>query len=45
MPVAAVNGLNIAYEVDGDLGNVPVLLLHGLGRQLIEWDQALVDRK
>ena len=44
MPVAAVNGLNIAYEVDGDLGNVPVLLLHGLGRQLIEWDQALVDR-
>lgn len=44
MPVAAVNGLKIAYEVDGDLGDVPVLLIHGLGRQLIEWDQALVDR-
>jgi pimeloyl-ACP methyl ester carboxylesterase len=44
LPVAAVNGLSIAYEIDGDLGDAPVLLIHGLGRQLIEWDPALVER-
>ena len=44
MPVAPVNGLTIAYEVDGDPGEPPVLLVHGLGRQLIEWDPELVGR-
>lgn len=44
MPVAAVNGLTIAYDVDGNPGAPPVLLIHGLGRQLIEWDPELVDR-
>ncbi len=44
MPVAAVNGLSIAYEVDGDPGDPPVLLIHGLGRQLIEWDPRLVGK-
>jgi pimeloyl-ACP methyl ester carboxylesterase len=44
LPVAHANGLTIAYEVDGNPGDTPVLLLHGLGRQLIEWHPDFVDR-
>lgn len=44
MPLAPANGVTIAYEVDGDPGDPPVFLIHGLGRQLIEWDQRFVDR-
>ena len=44
MSVALANGMTIAYEVNGDPGDPPVLLIHGLGRQLIEWDPDFVDR-
>jgi pimeloyl-ACP methyl ester carboxylesterase len=44
LPRVVVNDLAIAYETDGDPGDAPLLLLHGLGRQLIEWDPEFVDR-
>ena len=44
MPLAPANELTIAYEVDGNPADSPVLFIHGLGRQLIEWDPDFVDR-
>ena len=46
--VARVNGMEIAYERMGDPSNPPLLLVMGLGMQLIHWDlelcQQLADR-
>ena len=46
--VARVNGMEIAYERMGDPSNPPLLLVMGLGMQLIHWDlelcEMLVDR-
>jgi pimeloyl-ACP methyl ester carboxylesterase len=39
-----VNGLRIAYETIGDPANPPLLLVMGLGMQLIHWDRELCDR-
>jgi len=48
MPVAQSNGIEIAYETFGDPDDPTVLLVMGLGSQMIYWDvefcQALVDR-
>nr|QRD81059.1 lipolytic protein [uncultured bacterium] len=48
MPIARANGIDIAYETLGDPADPTVLLVHGLGCQLIEWDdelcRAIVDR-
>ena len=44
MPTARLSNVMIAYEVDGDLSDPPIVLIHGLGRQLIEWDPLLVGR-
>jgi pimeloyl-ACP methyl ester carboxylesterase len=38
-----VNGLEIEYEVHGDRKNPPLLLIMGLGAQLITWDDGFVD--
>jgi pimeloyl-ACP methyl ester carboxylesterase len=35
------NGIEIAYEAIGDPGAPPVVLIHGLGRQLIDWHDEL----
>ncbi|NGY06956.1 alpha/beta fold hydrolase [Solimonas terrae] len=43
MPQAASNGLTLHYETAGDPGNPPVLLVMGLGGQLITWPQSLCD--
>jgi pimeloyl-ACP methyl ester carboxylesterase len=43
MPVAAVNGIEIAYETWGDESDAAVLLLPGAGRQLVEWNRRFVD--
>lgn len=40
---AQVNGLSIAYETSGDPAGTPVLLIMGLGLQLIAWPQDFVD--
>src|SRR5262245_49888737 len=38
---APANGIELAYETIGDPSNPPVLLVMGLGMQLIHWDYAL----
>jgi pimeloyl-ACP methyl ester carboxylesterase len=46
--LAPANGIEIAYETHGDPGDEPLLLVMGLGAQLIAWPlelcEALVDR-
>lgn len=48
MPTAPVNGLTLCYEETGDADGVPLLLVAGLGAQLITWEdafcEALADR-
>ena len=48
MPTAAVNGIEVHYDVTGDDDGVPLLLVMGLGAQMIAWDDdfcaALADR-
>jgi pimeloyl-ACP methyl ester carboxylesterase len=41
---AAVNGIEIMYETIGDPSNPPLLLVMGLGTQLIHWDLELCER-
>lgn len=38
MPQAAVNGIELDYEVLGDLNDPVLLLVGGLGAQLVSWD-------
>lgn len=48
MPRATSNGIEIEYEVYGELEDPVVLLVNGLGSQMLSWDldfvQGLVDR-
>jgi pimeloyl-ACP methyl ester carboxylesterase len=41
---AAANGIELAYETIGDPSNPPLLLIMGLGTQLIHWDLELCER-
>jgi pimeloyl-ACP methyl ester carboxylesterase len=41
---ATVNGVQIVYETIGDRDDPPLLLVMGLGMQLIHWDRELCDR-
>jgi pimeloyl-ACP methyl ester carboxylesterase len=41
MPTAAANGIEIAYEVIGRPQDRPLLLVMGLGTQMIHWDDDL----
>jgi pimeloyl-ACP methyl ester carboxylesterase len=43
MPTAHVNGIDIEYVTEGDPSNPPLLLVMGLGAQLITWPQEFVD--
>ncbi len=43
MPSATANGITIEYETAGDPGQPPLVLVMGLGGQLIAWDEAFVD--
>ena len=38
MPKAHANGMDIEYEVMGDAAAAPLLLIAGLGQQLIAWE-------
>jgi pimeloyl-ACP methyl ester carboxylesterase len=42
MPLAAVNGLDLFYDVSGPDDGVPMLLVMGLGSQYQEWDDGFV---
>lgn len=37
------NGITVAYRTHGDPAGPPVLLVHGLGMQLVGWPQGLLD--
>jgi len=39
MPFAQANGLELCYETFGDPGAPPLLLVMGLGAQMIQWDE------
>jgi pimeloyl-ACP methyl ester carboxylesterase len=41
---ATANGIEIVYETIGDPANPPLLLVMGLGTQLIHWDIELCER-
>jgi pimeloyl-ACP methyl ester carboxylesterase len=41
---ASANGIEIVYETIGDPANPPLLLVMGLGTQLIHWDIELCER-
>jgi pimeloyl-ACP methyl ester carboxylesterase len=41
---APLNGIEIVYETIGDPSNPPLLLVMGLGTQLIHWDLELCER-
>ena len=43
MPVLTSNGVDIAYETAGDPKDAPILLIMGLGMQLVSWPDDLVD--
>src|SRR5438128_498351 len=36
--IARANGIDICYEIFGDAGAEPLLLIMGLGAQMIHWD-------
>ncbi|HEX3793039.1 MAG TPA: alpha/beta hydrolase [Acidimicrobiales bacterium] len=44
MPTAHVNGIDIAYEVSGDPADPALLLVMGLGAQLIVWPEAFINQ-
>jgi pimeloyl-ACP methyl ester carboxylesterase len=43
MPMAGVNGVSLCYETYGETQSPTILLIRGLGTQLIEWPNALLD--
>lgn len=43
MPIIQVNDLDIAYETQGDSRNPPILLIVGLGMQLVSWPDSFCD--
>ncbi len=44
MPRVATNGIEIEYATHGDPSGRPLLLLRGLGTQLIQWPPGLLQR-
>ncbi len=44
MPSVAANGLRLEYESLGDPANTPILLVMGLGVQMILWPDALCEK-
>ncbi len=42
--IAAVNGIEVAYETFGDPGDPALLLIMGLGMQMVAWDTAFCDQ-
>ena len=43
MPTAHVNGIDIEYQGQGDPAQTPLLLVMGLGGQLIAWPEGFVE--
>jgi len=43
MPRVASNGIDIEYECSGPADGEPILLIHGVGAQLVRWPQSLCE--
>ena len=41
---AAANGIEIVYDTFGDSSSPPMLLVMGLGAQLIAWDEEFCEK-
>jgi len=44
MPAITANGITIYVESHGDPAATPLVLVRGLGSQIIHWPQAMIDR-
>jgi pimeloyl-ACP methyl ester carboxylesterase len=44
MPKAQANGIELEYDTTGDPGAPPLLLVMGLGAQMIAWDDGFCER-
>jgi pimeloyl-ACP methyl ester carboxylesterase len=44
MPTARANGIDIAYETFGKSGSRPLILIMGIGRQMVNWPQAFCEK-
>ncbi len=44
MPLISANGTGIFVECYGDANAIPILLIRGLGSQIIHWPQAMLER-
>jgi pimeloyl-ACP methyl ester carboxylesterase len=44
MPQLSANGITLEYEISGPRDGPPLLLIHGVGAQLIRWPQGFCDR-
>lgn len=42
MPSAVCNGIELAYETIGNPADTPLMMVNGLGGQLIDWDSRLL---
>jgi pimeloyl-ACP methyl ester carboxylesterase len=42
--IARANGIDICYEIFGDAGAEPLLLIMGLGAQMVIWDDEFCER-
>jgi pimeloyl-ACP methyl ester carboxylesterase len=43
VPRASANGIELEYETFGDAGATPLLLITGLGAQMISWDEPFCE--
>jgi pimeloyl-ACP methyl ester carboxylesterase len=44
MPTARANGIDIAYETFGTSGNRPLILIMGIGSQMVTWPTAFCEK-
>ncbi len=44
MPIARANGIDITYETFGKSGNRPLILIMGIGSQMVTWPTAFCEK-
>ena len=44
MAQVCANGIQLEYELSGPDDGLPLLMIHGVGAQLIRWPQGLCDK-
>jgi pimeloyl-ACP methyl ester carboxylesterase len=44
MPIARAHGIDIAYETFGKSGNRPLILIMGIGSQMVSWPTAFCEK-